>query len=50
MKSPRFSRVALVGRTQTEGVAQTIAEIAAFLTGQAHQVLIETSTARGANA
>ncbi|MEZ5728733.1 MAG: NAD kinase [Burkholderiaceae bacterium] len=44
MKSP-FECVALIGRHQTPGVAETVGQIAAFLRDRGHRVLIDSSTA-----
>ncbi|MEN9314287.1 MAG: hypothetical protein RIS35_680 [Pseudomonadota bacterium] len=45
MKAP-FQTVALVGRYQTEGIADTLVEIAAFLASRGILVLVEEETAQ----
>lgn len=44
--NPAFKSVALVGRYQTEGVGQTIADIAEFLSRRGVKVLLDADTAR----
>ena len=42
---PRFDRIALIGRPDSERVAQTIGDIAAFLSERGHEVIVDTATA-----
>ena len=46
MTAKAFSRIALVGRYQSDKVADSIEAITAFLTQRGHHVLIESETAR----
>lgn len=42
---PRFQRIALVGRPDSDRVADTVAEIAAFLAARGHQVIVDSASA-----
>ncbi len=46
MSAKAFSRIALVGRYQSDKVTGSVEDIAAFLASRGHQVLIEAETAR----
>jgi NAD+ kinase len=44
--SPRFHRVALVGRHASPGLAEPLARLAAFLAARGHAVVVEAETAQ----
>jgi len=44
----RFSRVALVGRYASPGIAEPLAQLATFLAGRGHHVVLDAETAKSA--
>ena len=48
VRTPAFTRVALIGRRQTEGLAKTLGEIIGFFKNRGLEVMVERSTARAA--
>jgi NAD+ kinase len=47
-RTPAFTKIALIGRRQTEGLAKTLGEIIGFFRERGLEVMVERSTARAA--